>query len=58
VSFYDNGALLGVEPVGAGGTASITISPLAGGYHSYEAQFGGLPNYTAGGSNYLTINVW
>ncbi len=58
VSFYDNGALLGVEPVGAGGTASITISPLSGGYHSYEAQFGGLPNYAAGGSNYLTINVW
>ena len=40
VSFYDGGTLLGTEPV-LNGVATLTVSPLSTGVHSFSAVFFG-----------------
>jgi hypothetical protein len=57
VTFLDNGVVIGTFPVNSQGQASCTIPAIQAGSQSFVAQFGGLPNYAAGGSNHLTINV-
>ncbi len=58
VTFYANGASIGMGPVNSTGQATLTIPSLAAGYYSFNAQFGGLsPDYGGAGSNYLTIQA-
>ena len=57
VTFLDNGTVIGTGNVNPLGQASLNIPALAAGYHSYVAQFGGLPNFAAGASGWLTISA-
>jgi uncharacterized protein (TIGR03118 family) len=58
VTFYNNGTAIGSPvAVGAGGTASFTIPTLPAGNYSFNATFSGATNYSAAGSNYLTIQA-
>jgi hypothetical protein len=57
VTFMDNGSVIGVGSVNAQGQATLLIPAIAAGFHSYVAQFGGLPDFAAGASNWLSISA-
>jgi hypothetical protein len=57
MTFLDNGTSMGVIAVNSAGHAGLTISSLAGGYHSFVAQYSGVMNFAAGTSNYVSISA-
>ena len=57
VTFLDNGTPIGAGTVNAQGQASFNVPAITAGHHSYVAQFGGLPNFAAGESGYITISA-
>jgi hypothetical protein len=57
VTFLDNGTVIGTGTVTAQGQASLPITAIASGSHSYVAQFGGLQNFAAGGSGVVGVTA-
>jgi len=56
VTFFDNGSPLGAAvTVNAQGQASFTISAIPTAHHSYTAQYGGIADFAAASSNFVSI---
>jgi polygalacturonase len=58
VSFYEGSNVVGTASVGANGTlASVTLSGLSAGTHTYTAKYPGDANYNALGFGSVTVTV-
>jgi hypothetical protein len=56
VTFFDNGSPISTSlPVNAQGQASLTISSITTGHHSYTAQYSGIANFAPASSNFIAI---
>ena len=57
VTFSDNGVVIGTGSVNAQGQASLSVTGIAAGSHSYVAKFGGLTSFAAVTSSSVSVTA-